>query len=352
MEHFTNNISYDLYESQNIYIYHLKYYHAHFNEIPNIKTIYYADKEKVKKFIYENYKEKILKVNSKTDASKLRSIDIEEYYFVLKNKIVVYLNNRGSYILYSNINDNFVDELSKEILRFTIKHKNNKSISFIVNRDNNLTTKPLKINSQKINMDWHYNNNFKEINNKIISKLRINNSKGLFLFYGEPGTGKSTYIKYLIQKVRKEVIFLSPKMAANLDNISFIEFLLENPNKILVIEDAEELIVSRDNKQNSQLSFLLNLTDGIISDNLGIQIIATFNTDLKNIDKALLRKGRLTVLYKFEKLEVEKANALAKHLKFDYFETNTPMTLADIFNYNEKRNESVKLTKIGFLKTS
>ena len=156
-------------------------------------------------------------------------------------------NNTNQSTADENIDD-FVDELSKEILRFTIKHRNNKCISFIVNRDNNLTTKPLKINSKKINMDWHYNDNFKEINNKIISKLRINNSKGLFLFYGEPGTGKSTYIKYLIQKVRKEVIFLSPKMAANIDNMSFIEFLLENPNKILVIEDAEELIVSRDNK--------------------------------------------------------------------------------------------------------
>ena len=98
----------------------------------------------------------------------------------------------------------------------------------------------------------------------------------------------------------------------------------------LVIEDAEELIVSRENNQNSHLSFLLNLTDGILADSLGIQIIATFNTDIKNIDKALLRKGRLTSIYEFKELEFSKVNALFEHLKIENNETFKSMTLTDI----------------------
>ena len=147
----------------------------------------------------------------------------------------------------------------------------------------------------------------------------------------------------------EEVIFLSPKMAANLDNMAFTEFLLDNPNIILVIEDAEELIVSRNNHGNSHLSFLLNLTDGLIADSLGIQIIATFNTDVKNIDKALLRKGRLTAIYEFKELTAKKANELSKHLGLEYFDALQPMSLADIFNYKEANfSIGTEKVKIGF----
>ena len=126
------------------------------------------------------------------------------------------------------------------------------------------------------------------------------------------------------------------------------EFLLNNPNSVLVIEDAEELIISRDNNPNSKLSFLLNLTDGLLGENLGIQIIATFNTDLKNIDKALLRKGRLTSIYYFNPLSVEKSTALLKNLGHNIV-VNKPMALADIFNYETEINYQPQLRKaVGF----
>lgn len=67
----------------------------------------------------------------------------------------------------------------------------------------------------------------------------------------------------------------------------------------IVIEDAEDLLVSRDTNHNSGISMLLNLTDGLLGQSLGIQVICTFNTHVSNIDRALLRKGRLIALYEF-----------------------------------------------------
>jgi ATP-dependent 26S proteasome regulatory subunit len=137
-------------------------------------------------------------------------------------------------------------------------------------------------------------------------------------------------------------------MAGNLDNVGLTNFLLDNKNCVLVIEDAEELILSRDNHHNSKLSFLLNLTDGLLGESLGIQIIATFNTDLKNIDKALLRKGRLTSIYEFTTLEVSKTNILLQKLGHEV-EIDKPMSLADIFNFNINTNYTPKLKKaVGF----
>jgi ATP-dependent 26S proteasome regulatory subunit len=168
------------------------------------------------------------------------------------------------------------------------------------------------------------------------------------LFHGHPGTGKSTYIKYLIHQLKKKVIFISPKMAGELDNLSMTPFLLENRNSVLVIEDAEELITSREEVRNSNLSMLLNLTDGLLGESLGIQIIATFNTDVKNIDKALLRKGRLSTIYEFKPLALDRTNSLLSKLGYNV-EVDCPLSVADIFNFDKDNHYIPKLRKaVGF----
>ena len=87
------------------------------------------------------------------------------------------------------------------------------------------------------------------------------------------------------------------------------------------------------------------MTDGIYSDIINLKIIATFNAKLNDIDPALLRKGRLIAKYEFNPLSVEKTNKLLK--KLGYPESEKPMTLADIFNY-EDANYSKERSKIGF----
>jgi ATP-dependent 26S proteasome regulatory subunit len=44
---------------------------------------------------------------------------------------------------------------------------------------------------------------------------------------------------------------------------------------------------------NAGLINILNNSDGLLSDELCIKFICTFNAPLKDIDEALLRKGRL-----------------------------------------------------------
>ena len=140
-------------------------------------------------------------------------------------------------------------------------------------------------------------------------------------------------------------------MAGELDSPNIISLLLENPNSVFVIEDAEQLLVSRDNQKNSYISLILNLTDGILGEGLGIQVIATFNTDLSNIDKALLRKGRLIALYDFKALSIEKSKNLLNHLgEYDH-QVTAAMTLADIYNLKELPSNEIQPIRnsIGFL---
>ena len=126
--------------------------------------------------------------------------------------------------------------------------------------------------------------------------------------------------------------------------------LVDNPNSIFIIEDAEELIKSREGNGGSSISMLLNLTDGMLGESIGVQVICTFNTHTNNIDKALLRKGRLIASYEFKELQSNKSKVLLEKLGNKNYITNGNMTLADIYNVKEKLNEyCVKHKKqIGF----
>jgi ATP-dependent 26S proteasome regulatory subunit len=165
----------------------------------------------------------------------------------------------------------------------------------------------------------------------VLKNLHQKEKSGIILFHGTPGTGKSTYIRHLVHQLKKKVIFLPPKIAGSIDTPDFTDFLISNANTVFVIEDAEQLITSRDNSYNSSISMLLNITDGLLGECLGIQIIATFNTHVSNIDKALLRKGRLIGLYEFKPLSIEKSKILLAQNGVTNTEITQPMTLADIY---------------------
>lgn len=341
----------DLYANGNGYINHYRYYSNLFCEIPNRTAIDDIDILKVREYILKNFTAEIGHENSSEHYNfKEKKMLFDDHYIVFKNNLVINLYEEAVFLLFSNDLKPFADDFLQKIIAFKKKPKTAKTtnISLIIKGSYGLETKDIKIKKPKLDINLHYNDDFKEINTNIVSSIKKAKTQGLYLFHGLPGTGKSTYIKHLIQQQSKTVIFMPPNMAGNLDSMELTEFLIDNPNCVLVIEDAEDLIVSRDNQFNSRLSFLLNITDGILSDSLGIQIIATFNTELKNIDKALLRKGRLTSIYEFKELKIDKTNALLAKLHHD-FVSDKPMSLADIFNYEANTNYNPKTKKsVGF----
>jgi hypothetical protein len=192
-----------------------------------------------------------------------------------------------------------------------------------------------------------YNDDFKEIN-EIINASMTKAESGIVLLHGEPGTGKTTYIKHLICKFKdKEFIFIQNDFVKDLLKPSFISFLLQNKNSVLIIEDAEKVVVSRDNvSEDSIVSTILQLTDGLFSDFLNIKILCTFNTDIQHIDKALLRKGRMIAKYNFTPLSAEKTAVLAKRLGHDSISGS--LTLADIFEYDKREFKNAVKKAVGF----
>jgi hypothetical protein len=206
---------------------------------------------------------------------------------------------------------------------------------------------PLTVKKPKVDLKLHYNDDFADVHAHLLSVLKKKDESGLVLLHGKPGTGKSTYIQYLINCLKKKVIFLPPAVAGELDSPGMTSLLVDNKDAIFIIEDAEQLIKSRELTHHSKLSMLLNLTDGILGECLGTVVICTFNTDLGNIDEALLRKGRLIASYKFEELTGEKVLNLKKHLGLTDMELNESMVLSDFFNTQENQFGNAKRKRVG-----
>lgn len=246
-------------------------------------------------------------------------------------------------------------ELNEQIdISFLDKHKIRKkksTISLIRSQGGGyLDLEEYEVKIPKTNLKLNYGEEFEKIHQTIIKKLNTKGEKGIVLLHGEPGTGKTTYIKYLSTEIKnKNVIFVPPSMAEMLTDPSIIPFLMDYRDSILIIEDAEKVLGSRESGRTSSQSTsnLLNLTDGILGDCLNIQIVATFNTKRDNIDEAFMRKGRLIAEHKFEKLSVEETNQLLKHIGKDV-EVKEGMVLSDIYNIDVDVYKTIKKGKIGF----
>lgn len=208
-------------------------------------------------------------------------------------------------------------------------------------------TEDVRTDTVSANLDINYNDDFKPVNDIIVKAIQSKNS-GLILLYGKPGTGKTTYIKSLISDYdNADFIFIQNEFVKNLLDPDFISFMLKQRNSILIIEDAEKVIKSRDNtREESVVSTILQLTDGLFSDYLNIKIICTFNTNLSKIDQALLRKGRLIAMYEFDKLTPEKTNTLLSQIGLK--PRDKALTISDIYNHKDEQFDNIKTDTIGF----
>lgn len=320
-----------------------------FNTLPNINFIGSIDGEKVLKVIKENLSEQIKDLYQRRWYKKNKKrFEFDKTFVVLESNIVLDISDEYLYILHDGKNAEAFERITALVIQFKKRERKEPlEINLIVRTNDGLDLKPMEIKRTKLDIDLFYEDDFKETDAVIQQRLKKKNDKGIVLLHGLPGTGKTTYLRYLVGKIKKRVLFLSPSVAGNLMNPDFIELLMNNPNTVLVIEDAENIIMDRRYNSGSSVSNLLNISDGLLADFLNVQLICTFNSALTMIDSALLRKGRLIARYEFGKLSIDKAQRLSNRLGFDSIITE-PMSIAEIANPHEK-NESVQRTEVlGF----
>jgi hypothetical protein len=226
---------------------------------------------------------------------------------------------------------------------------------FMVNQDyGNFNFSKFNINlPETFDIGLNYGKNFESVSEKMIKSLH-ENSSGLYMLHGRPGTGKTTYIRYLASVLKKDVIFFPTSFVDEITNPSILSLLKKKQDCVMILEDAEKALTKRSlSDQPSLVSTLLNMTDGILGDILKLNVIVTYNCDRQDIDEALLRRGRLKAEYSFQGLKQDEAKKLIKKLDID-IKPEDNMTLADIY-YAKSDEElignikTLEKPKIGFM---
>lgn len=217
-----------------------------------------------------------------------------------------------------------------------------------------LTTKSIPLKSAKTDLALNYGPSFPEFDHNLLKKLSTTN-KGIMMFHGEPGTGKTSYIRNLVPKLTtlgKRVLLIPKHIIGAMESPDFNEFMLSRftggQEIIFVVEDAEALITSKNSDgsdRSSLISTILNLSDGILNDIFHISIILTFNTKIVNIDEALLRKGRLLAKYEFAKLTGKDFLPLAESLGIAAkIKEDAEYALSDIYALTDEVGDQLIVT--------
>jgi SpoVK/Ycf46/Vps4 family AAA+-type ATPase len=238
---------------------------------------------------------------------------------------------------------------AENLLQLLVKEKDDDhkgNFSFITTIHGHFHLKEFKHIGDKVDIEDHYNDDFYPFSERVIEKLQKPKSHGLVLLHGKPGTGKTTYIRYLASQLTKRMIYFPPYMASHISSPELINFLMDQEESILVLEDADNVISKRMGTENSAISNLLNLSDGLLGQCLHIPVICTFNIMHTELDAALLRKGRLLGMYEFRPLQAAVANRLAQKLALEKT-FSQPITLAEIYNLGEEAYQP-QTHEIGF----
>lgn len=270
----------------------------------------------------------------------------DDYPVVFGDHFIFYYsyNDRDIYCLQDS--EYLRDDIKKCIVDEGSINLDERWFTFVTNSGTGFNETSLKVKKQDIDLESNYNDDLPH--NKIVDFLKSTQS-GLVLLYGAPGTGKTTYIRYLMHYLKgRNFLVLDQSTFNYITDASFVDLLLSNRNSVIILEDCEDMLADRISG-NAQLATLLNLSDGIIGDNFNFKFICTFNANISKLDKAILRKGRLKQKYEFKSLTAEKTQNLAKKIGVEIPEGKS-LTLTEIFNYNESNGSEKEEKKIGFQK--
>lgn len=106
---------------------------------------------------------------------------------------------------------------------------------------------------------------------------------------------------------------------------------------VLVLEDAEQLLLDRRGYRDGLASSLLNFTDGFVGDIVQAHLICTINSEVKDLDEAVLRPGRQRFFREFDLLEWGQASELAKRLGVELSEKRS-YSLAELYHIKDVQN--------------
>lgn len=200
----------------------------------------------------------------------------------------------------------------------------------------------------------HYGDGFADWEQRFL-QLLTTRASGVSILRGAPGTGKTSYLRHLVFKLRKTHRFFCLPVTHHqaLSSPGMTDFWADQHQShpalrnVVVLEDAEALLAERHDGNRASLSNLLNVADGLVGEFLRIQLICIVNCALDRLDPALTRAGRLLACREFRRLTRAEAHRLAT-AKCLVLPGQADYSFAEIYNGTEQLGVEVNERKVGF----
>ena len=173
-------------------------------------------------------------------------------------------------------------------------------------------------------------------------------SESILILLGPPGTGKSTLLRNMIVENNLTATLTYEEKLLQQDKI-FINYLSHEDSDLLILEDADVLLESRESAGNRIMQKLLNVSDGIVKV-MNKKIIFTTNlTSTRNIDDALLRPGRCYAIILFRELTYNETLKAAEVAGIAPPKEHRNYTLAEMFQGKSNIDGAeINKKKVGF----
>ncbi len=222
---------------------------------------------------------------------------------------ITFIYKRG----YEKIQE-FLDILNDCIMDFA--HEDSHKLNTITLSQSGLEIEPISLHDIDLdNIDLYYNSDtFKKVD-KAIKQIK-KSDKGLSIFYGERGTGKTSIINYISSKLDRIVIFIPNNMIEHtINNPEFRKYLKKYDKPVLVIDDCEVAFTEIYGRANMFSSNLLQMVDGFLAESMNCNIVAIFNLENEEeIDHSLLDCNNLIDCIEFKYLDTDDSINLGKHV--------------------------------------
>lgn len=191
--------------------------------------------------------------------------------------------------------------------------------------------------------EYYSKDTFKDINKWLKKSKKV--KPGLSIFHGTRGTGKSSIIKFLANKLDRPFIFIPNNLVdLTINSPDFIKFLKKYKNPIIIIDDCEMIFNEFFTKSNIISNNLLQLVDGLLSNQLNVNIITIFNVEDSNeIDHNLLDCNNLVDIIEFTELSNSEANQLSELLGYKQ-KHKSDIRVLDLLKNNKSNNKK----RLGF----